>query len=59
MYLNLHILFTLAAANPNRDDAGSPKTIVYGGTTRSRISSQAMTRPKRRGLPPVRLTPDL
>jgi hypothetical protein len=47
-YLNLHLLFTLAAANPNRDDAGSPKTLGYGGATRSRISSQAMTRPKRR-----------
>jgi CRISPR system Cascade subunit CasC len=47
-YLNLHMLFTLSAANPNRDDAGSPKTLGYGGATRSRIASQAMTRPKRR-----------
>src|SRR4051794_40894149 len=46
-YLNLHMLFSLAAANPNRDDAGSPKTISYGGVTRSRTSSQAMPRPKR------------
>lgn len=47
MYLNLHVLFSFAAANPNRDDAGSPKTVTYGNATRSRISSQAMTRPKR------------
>lgn len=46
-YLNLHVLFTFAAANPNRDDSGSPKRIEYGGAMRSRISSQAMTRPKR------------
>lgn len=46
-YLNLHILFSFAAANPNRDDSGSPKRIEYGGAIRSRISSQAMTRPKR------------
>ncbi len=46
-FLNLHVIFTFAAANPNRDDSGSPKRIEYGGATRSRISSQAMTRPKR------------
>lgn len=46
-FLNLHVLFPLAAANPNRDDAGSPKSIRYGGQVRSRISSQAMTRAKR------------
>ena len=45
--LNLHVLFSFAAGNPNRDDAGSPKAVSYGGSTRSRISSQAMTRPKR------------
>ncbi|CAG4902533.1 type I-E CRISPR-associated protein Cas7/Cse4/CasC [Acidithrix sp. C25] len=45
--LNIHILFSYAAGNPNRDDAGSPKAISYGGAIRSRISSQAMTRPKR------------
>lgn len=46
-FLNLHVLFPLAAANPNRDDAGSPKSVRYGGQVRSRISSQAMTRAKR------------
>lgn len=46
-FLNVDILFTMAGANPNRDDVGAPKAIQYGGVTRSRISSQAMTRPKR------------
>lgn len=48
MYINLHVLYSLAGANPNRDDTGAPKTLVYGGVERSRISSQAMTRAKRR-----------
>lgn len=46
-FLNLHMLFTFAAGNPNRDDTGTPKSVVYGGVERSRISSQAMTRAKR------------
>jgi CRISPR system Cascade subunit CasC len=49
-YLNIHMLFTFAAGNPNRDESGVPKTVIYGGVERSRISSQAMTRPKRHGL---------
>jgi CRISPR system Cascade subunit CasC len=47
MFINLHVLFTMAGANPNRDDTGAPKTLFYGGVERSRISSQAMTRAKR------------
>jgi CRISPR system Cascade subunit CasC len=31
----------------NRDDVGSPKSAVFGGVTRSRISSQALKRPIR------------
>ena len=45
--MNIHVLFSFAAGNPNRDDTGSPKAVSYGGSTRARISSQAMTRPKR------------
>jgi CRISPR system Cascade subunit CasC len=48
--LNLHVLFTMAGANPNRDDAGNPKTLNYGGAPRSRISSQALSRAKRLAL---------
>jgi CRISPR system Cascade subunit CasC len=31
----------------NRDDLGSPKTVTFGGTTRTRVSSQAWKRPTR------------
>lgn len=46
-FLNLHVLVTTSVANPNRDDAGAPKQVTYGGATRHRMSSQAMTRSKR------------
>lgn len=46
-FLNLHLLFTTSVANMNRDDTGAPKQVTWGGVTRHRASSQAMTRPKR------------
>ena len=46
-FLNLHILTTTSIANQNRDDTGAPKQVTYGGVTRHRLSSQAMTRAKR------------
>jgi CRISPR system Cascade subunit CasC len=46
-FLNLHILTTAGVSNMNRDDSGSPKQVTYGGVTRHRLSSQALTRPKR------------
>lgn len=46
-YLNLHVLMTSSVANANRDDTGAPKQVTYGGATRHRLSSQAMTRCKR------------
>lgn len=48
MFINLHVLYSLAGANPNRDDLGAPKTCEFGGVMRSRMSSQSMTRAKRR-----------
>ncbi len=48
-YLNLHVLNSLAFANPNRDDAGAPKTAFYGGSERARMSSQALKRAARIG----------
>jgi CRISPR system Cascade subunit CasC len=45
--LNIHVAYTFAGANPNRDDVGAPKTLSYGGVERSRMSSQAMSRAKR------------
>ncbi len=32
------------AANLNRDDTGAPKTVMLGGATRLRISSQSLKR---------------
>lgn len=41
VYVDLHILQTVPPSCVNRDDTGSPKTAVYGGTVRARVSSQA------------------
>ena len=43
-FLQLHLLTAYPAANLNRDDTGRPKTVNFGGTTRLRISSQALKR---------------
>lgn len=41
LYLDFHILQSVAPSNLNRDDNGSPKTAIYGGVERHRVSSQA------------------
>ena len=41
LYVDLHVLQTVPPSCVNRDDTGSPKTAVYGGVTRARVSSQA------------------
>ena len=46
--LELHILQTVPPSNLIRDDTGSPKTAVYGGVRRARVSSQAWKRATRR-----------
>ena len=46
-FLNFHILQTLPFSNLNRDDAGSPKSVIYGNTNRARLSSQALKRASR------------
>lgn len=40
-FLDIHVLQTVPPSNINRDDTGSPKTAVYGGVRRARVSSQA------------------
>ena len=40
-YLDIHAIQTLPPSNVNRDDTGSPKTAIYGGIRRARVSSQA------------------
>ncbi len=44
MLIQIHILQNYAPANLNRDDSGSPKDAVFGGTPRGRISSQCLKR---------------
>ncbi len=45
--IDLHVLQTVPPSNLNRDDTGSPKTAVYGGVRRARVSSQAWKRATR------------
>ena len=47
LYLDLHVLQTVPPSCVNRDDTGSPKTAVYGGVTRARVSSQSWKRSMR------------
>ncbi|MBQ3425366.1 MAG: type I-E CRISPR-associated protein Cas7/Cse4/CasC [Clostridia bacterium] len=44
LYLDIHVLQNVPPSCINRDDTGSPKTAVYGGVTRARVSSQAWKR---------------
>ncbi len=46
-YLDLHILQTVPPSCLNRDDTNSPKTAVYGGVRRARVSSQSWKRATR------------
>lgn len=41
IYIDFHVLQTVPPSCVNRDDMGSPKTAVYGGAVRARVSSQA------------------
>ncbi|AOS64818.1 type I-E CRISPR-associated protein Cas7/Cse4/CasC [Actinoalloteichus hymeniacidonis] len=43
-HLDIHILHTLPYSNLNRDDLGSPKSLLFGGTPRTRVSSQCWKR---------------
>lgn len=43
-FLQLHFLTAYPASNLNRDDAGRPKSVVFGGAPRLRISSQSLKR---------------
>ena len=43
-FLQLHLLTSYPPANLNRDDTGRPKTAVFGGASRLRVSSQSLKR---------------
>lgn len=45
--IDLHILQAYPPSLLNRDDLGQPKTTVFGGVTRTRVSSQALKRSQR------------
>ena len=44
MLIQIHMLQNYAPSNLNRDDSGSPKSAVFGGHQRGRISSQCLKR---------------
>ena len=46
--IDVHVLQTLPPSCLNRDDTNSPKTAVYGGARRARVSSQSWKRATRR-----------
>ncbi|GAA3592601.1 type I-E CRISPR-associated protein Cas7/Cse4/CasC [Klugiella xanthotipulae] len=45
--IDIDILHTVPPSNLNRDDTGSPKSAIYGGVRRARVSSQAWKRATR------------
>ncbi|MEU3978862.1 type I-E CRISPR-associated protein Cas7/Cse4/CasC [Streptomyces sp. NPDC026672] len=47
LFLDVHALQTVPPSNLNRDDTGAPKSAVYGGVPRARVSSQAWKRATR------------
>ena len=48
LVLDIHALHTLPPSNINRDDTGAPKSAVFGGVPRHRVSSQSWKRAIRR-----------
>ncbi len=43
-FVQLHFLTSYAPSNLNRDDLGRPKSALFGGTQRLRVSSQSLKR---------------
>lgn len=43
-FIDIHALQTVPFSNLNRDDQGAPKTVLFGGAERTRISSQSWKR---------------
>ena len=48
LFMDVHVIQAVPPSCINRDDTGSPKTAVYGGATRARVSSQAWKRAMRK-----------
>lgn len=47
VYVDIHAIQTVPPSCVNRDDTGAPKTAIYGGVSRARVSSQAWKRAMR------------
>lgn len=47
VYIDFHVIQTVPPSCVNRDDTGSPKTALYGGVRRARVSSQSWKRAMR------------
>lgn len=47
-FIDIHVLQTVPPSCINRDENGTPKTAVFGGVTRARVSSQAWKNAVRR-----------
>lgn len=47
-FIDIHVLQTVPSSNINRDDTGRPKTAIFGGVQRARVSSQAWKRATRK-----------
>ena len=50
MFVQIHMLQSVPPGNLNRDESGQPKKCLFGGVTRSRISSQCLKRNIRRSV---------
>lgn len=48
LFIDVHVIQSVPPSNINRDDTGSPKSAVYGGVRRARVSSQAWKRATRK-----------
>ena len=48
MLYEIHMLKNYPPVNLNRDESGAPKSCMFGGTTRGRVSSQCLKRSWRR-----------
>ena len=46
-YIDIHIIQSVPPSCVNRDDTGSPKSAIYGGVRRLRVSSQSWKRATR------------
>lgn len=51
MFLDIYVIQNVPSNNINRDDTGTPKTAIYGGYQRARVSSQAWKHAMRNAFP--------